>query len=111
MKRIKLFLVMLVTVLSSLSSMAHDFEVDGIYYNILSDTTVTVTYRGDDADSYSNEYSGHVIIPENVTYNSAIYSVTTIGYKAFLGCNGLTSVNIPNSVTTIAIMHSQVVVA
>ena len=32
---------------------AHDFEVDGIYYNITSSTdmTVAVTYRGD----YNNE--------------------------------------------------------
>lgn len=49
MKRIRLFLVLMATVLSSLSSMAHDFEVDGIYYNITSDTTVSVTYRGEKA--------------------------------------------------------------
>ena len=82
---------------------AEDFEVDGIYYNITSDTdkTVGVTYRGDYFDSYSNEYSGAVTIPESVTYNGNTYSVTSIGYKAFCACDNLTSVVIPNSVTSI----------
>ena len=48
---------------------AHDFEVDGIYYNISSSTdkTVAVTYRGNYYDSYSNEYSGSVVIPSTVS--------------------------------------------
>ena len=81
---------------------AHDFEVGGIYYNILSgvDKTVKVTYRGTSYDSY-NEYTGSVVIPESVTYNGNTYSVTSIGERAFYGCSGLTSVEIPNSVTSI----------
>ena len=80
---------------------AHDFEVDGIYYNYLSqeDKTVSVTYKGD--DYYYNEYSGNVVIPESVTYSGTTYSVTSIGSYAFDGCYGLTSIEIPNSVTSI----------
>ena len=82
---------------------AHDFEVDGIYYNILSeeDKTVEVTYGGDHYNSYSNEYTGSVVIPESVIYNSTTYSVTSIGDEAFFACTWLTSVTIPNSVTSI----------
>ena len=40
-------------------------------------------------------------IPATVTYNETIYSVTTIGNTAFFICSSLTSVSIPNSVTTI----------
>ena len=77
---------------------AHDFEVEGIYYNILSkeDRTVEVTYR----ESYI-EYSGNVVIPANVTYEGTTYSVTTIGNDAFNSCWYITSITIPNSVTTI----------
>lgn len=82
-------------------AMAHDFEVGGIYYSILSEKTVGVTYRGDSYNSYSNEYTGSVDIPSMVTYNDLTYSVTSIGDFAFDGCTGLTSVTIGNGVTNI----------
>ena len=87
----------------ALPSLAHDFEVDGIYYSITDATakTVEVTYRGSSYDSYTNEYSGSVIIPSSVTYSGTTYSVTSIGSSAFCDCTGLTSVTIPNSVTSI----------
>ena len=89
------------------NSLAHDIEAvnsDGItiYYMWNNDKTeLTVSYRGSDCDSYSNEYTGDVIIPKSVTYNGTIYSVTSIGESAFYNCSGLTSVTIPNSVTSI----------
>ena len=88
----------------ALPTFAHDFEVNGIYYNYLDETakTVKVTYKGDSYYSYSNEYTGAVSIPSSVTYNSTTYSVTSIGSSAFEGCTGLTSVTIPNSVISIA---------
>ena len=82
---------------------AHDFEVDGIYYNILSeeDKTVEVTYSGTYYSSDYYEYQGNVKIPETVTYNSNTYSVSSIGEEAFRYCSGLTSIVIPNSITSI----------
>ena len=42
-----------------------------------------------------------VIIPEYVEYENKKYKVTSIGYDAFNTCTSLTSVTIPNSVTSI----------
>ena len=77
--------------------LAHDFEVDGIYYNILSDNNVEVTKEGD----LGGSYSGNVIISKTVRYSGVAYSVTNIGDYAFINCNSLTSVEIPISVTNI----------
>ena len=87
----------------SLSALAHDFEVDGIYYNILDKTakTVEVTFSGGSYNKVDDEYTGDVVIPNSVTYGSTTFSVTAIGSGAFDGCTGLTSVTIPNSVTAI----------
>ncbi|MDE5723214.1 MAG: hypothetical protein K2H99_03415, partial [Paramuribaculum sp.] len=78
---------LLLAFITALTAMAYDFEVDGIYYSISSSTakTVSVTYKS------GNIYSGEIIIPEKVTYNSTEYSVIEIGNYAFSGCSGLTS--------------------
>ena len=102
---------------------AHDFEVDGIYFNKRGNEVI-VTYKGSSWNSYSNEYSGNVIIPSSVTFNGSTYlvasigdyafrncedmsnitipnTITTIGYSALSGCTGLTSIDLPNSITKI----------
>ena len=106
MKQIKLtFLLAVLMSMVGAKSFAYDIEVknaDGvtIYYNYINNSTeLEVTYRGSSASSYSNDYTGNVVIPSEVTYNNKTYSVTSIGENAFYGCYGLTSVTIPNSVT------------
>ena len=85
------------------NTLAHSFDVDGIYYNITDKIakTVEVTCKGSYNSDDSNYYSGSVTIPSSVTYSGTTYSVTSIGENAFEDCTGLTSVTIPNSVTTI----------
>ena len=96
-------LLAIVGLLLSSTALAHDFEVNGIYYNYLdkSAKTVAVTYKGSYHDSYDHEYTGAVSIPSSVTYNGTTYSVTEIGNHVFLGCSGLTAVTIPNTITKI----------
>ena len=97
MKTIKTTLLTITMLLCSIAVSAYDFEVDGIYYNITSsqDFTVEVTHR-----SHHN-YAGKKIIPESVSYNGNIYSVTNIGEYAFSDDDNLTSITIPHSVTSI----------
>ena len=100
MKHLFRFSVMLLALLLPALATAHDFEVDGIYYNINGNNAI-VTYKGPDFYSTANEYSGSVVIPATVTHNGTTYPVTAIGDRAFYDCTGLTSIDIPNSVTII----------
>ena len=99
-------LLLLVLMLLPMVASAHDIEVqngDGvtIYYNYINDgNKLEVTFRGTSYDEYSDEYTGNVVIPEEVTYMNSTYSVTSIGNYAFYNCSGLTSFTIGNSVTS-----------
>ena len=98
MKQAKFLLTSMALLLCSITISAHDFEIDGIYYNIQYSTYyVQVTNKG---KNYGG-YAGSVTIPTRVTYNGVTYEVTRIGYEAFRGCSSLTSIEIPNSVTSI----------
>ena len=100
MKNLITSAIMLMALLLPATAVAHDIEVDGIYYNINGDEA-TVTFRGTYTHSYSDEYTGDVTIPSAVTYGGTTYAVTAIGESAFLFCDEVTSVTIPNSVTSI----------
>lgn len=107
MKR-NLIITILLSVLMSMvgaKAFAHDIAVANagktIYYVWRNNhTELSVSFCGT-YYSYSNEYSGTIIIPESVEYGGNTYSVTSISEKAFRDCSGLTSVSIPNSVTSI----------
>ena len=104
MYKIKRLWLLAIMMCATLGTSAHDFEVDGFYYNITSSNspyTVEVTYLGLYYYWDNYRYTGNVTIPESVMYNSIIYSVTSIGNYAFYGCSDLSSVTIPNSVTSI----------
>ena len=107
MKQINLsFILIMLMSMVGLNTSAHDIEVknaDGktIYYNYVGTTELAVTYRSSSPYSYSNEYTGDIVIPESVTYSNETYSVTSIGDHAFYDCTELTSITIPNSVTSI----------
>ncbi|MFC2391184.1 MAG: leucine-rich repeat domain-containing protein, partial [Bacteroidota bacterium] len=74
----------------------YDFQVGQLYYNITDAANHKVAVV-----SGNNKPTGAIAIPATVVNGSNTYSVTSIGERAFHGCNGLTSINIPNGITSI----------
>lgn len=75
--------------LSHQDCLAYDFQVNGIYYNIISATqnTVEVTYNSKHTwngnEYYACNYSGYIKIPSSVQYMGITYKVLGIGEHAF----------------------------
>lgn len=97
--------VCLLAVLLPCLAVAHDFEVDGIYYNITSEEkkTVEVTNPSDNkiVDGGYKFYKDVVFVPEKVNYDGKEYTVTAIGESAFGSNDELLSVVMPNSIVSI----------
>ena len=116
MKRVLLFLFLFTC--AACCVFAQTFESGGIQYVILSSDDKTVA-----VERYCGDSVGSVIIPKTVRFDdeyavkeikdgafscckglssiSIPDGVTTIGYSAFMFCSGLTSIRIPKSVTSI----------
>ena len=100
----KTIIALVFAITGCMQAYAYSFEVNGIYYKTLNhtnNTAVEVSYKGASYNSYDNEYSGTVIIPNSVYYNGKFYPVIRIGGGAFRNCSSLTSLTIPSSVTEI----------
>lgn len=101
MKRI---IFSLVTLFTCVFAQSQIFDVNGIYYRIIEDTTANatngmiaaVTTMGD-----ADHYQGSVSIPSTVSINGTEYTVGAIMDMAFKGSNKLSSITIPASVTQI----------
>ena len=91
-------LLLLFAALLPLVASAHDFEVDGLNYTILSseDKTVSIA-RG------NIEPTGDLYIPATVIYEEFEYRVIEIGNNAFENCTNLTSAKLTPSIHTIGI--------
>lgn len=99
-------LLLIIVALLPIVASAYDVEIDGIYYNLVPKAKVAEV-------AGSSIREGSLVIPEIITYDNTNYSVTTICNRAFNNrtntsidgtygpYRGLTSVTIPNSVTTI----------
>ena len=101
----KNILVCLLALLLPCLAVAHDFEVDGIYYNITSEErkTVEVTDPSDKkvVDGGYKFYKDVVFIPEKVSYGGKEYTVTAIGESAFQYNYELLSIVMPNTIRSI----------
>lgn len=95
----KSFLMFFLATFCCMGALASNFDVDGIHYEMTSNTTVGVTFSSDKSNNYEGLTS--LVIPENVTYEGVTYNVTSIGSNAFMYCKSLESVVIPNTIDSI----------
>ena len=92
----KLFLLPFLAFLPLLAhAFAGEVEIDGINYFI------KTAGNAAEVRAKSGGYSGDIVIPPTVVYDGVTCNVILIANRAFYGCTSLTSVTIPNSVTSI----------
>lgn len=75
--------------------------IDGIYYNLDAKTETAEVTKGKTAGGDDINYTGEVIIPASIEKDYVTYHVTSIAGYAFQSCSQLTSVTIPEGVTSI----------
>ena len=88
----------------ALSTFATSIEYKGINYIIDEATsTAKVTYfaTSDNTPNETKKYSGEIDIPTKFKYNDVYYRVTSIGEKAFYGCENIAYINISGLITEI----------
>lgn len=94
MKRNKLtilFAVLMSTI--GIKAYAYDFEVDDLYYDIVSASDMTCKLVGKTANAGKD-----LVIPPNIVYNGKTLKVVSIGSNAL---GSLNSLKLPNSIKTI----------
>lgn len=101
----RIFLLLAAVFMLQTTLFAYDFYSTSpsghvLYYKIINDNEVYVTWQNSTLPSYSN-LSGAVTIPSSVTHGGNSYVVTGVDNSAFNCCFHITSITIPNSVTTI----------
>ena len=81
--------------LFSLHVSAQTFSYNGLKYELDGNTATVIKYYN------SSGFVINITIPSSIEYGGKQYSVTSISPDAFRNCSSLTSVTIPNSVTSI----------
>ncbi|MBQ2916657.1 MAG: leucine-rich repeat protein [Clostridia bacterium] len=104
MKNIKvlfLTMILLVAILllpcSANAAVGEIFINDGVEYKVLTEAGNTGTVQITDYDNNKAQ----LIIPEIITYDSKQYTVVDIANNAFSGCDTLTNIELPDSITGI----------
>ena len=96
MKKMTLLLSVLVFSFSAMAVVNDSFVIGDLTFTVLTEdgNSGTVSVK-----ATSKEISGKVIIPESVSNNGIVYTVTEIADQAFWKCSAMTSVKIPESIT------------
>ncbi|MCF0244471.1 MAG: leucine-rich repeat domain-containing protein [Bacteroidaceae bacterium] len=100
MKQFLNITIIAILALCSLTANAYDFTAttEGgtkLYLSYLSDSTCTLTSKG------GTPYCGDISIPSSVVFDRHTYRITAIASDAFLGCEELTSIELPEDIEAI----------
>ena len=87
-----------VMLLTFIDISAHDFEIDGIYYTVISPANYTCCVSGISEDL---DFSKEIIIPSTVSFLGKSLTVTSVGKEAF-SRSKISDISLPNSCTTIS---------
>ena len=91
----KIFTLMFAVMLAGQAWAQTTFEVDNLKYTVISDNTVSV------GAADTSQIIGDIVISSTVENGGSTYTITETSFRAFSGCNKLTSVIIPNTVIRI----------
>ena len=81
----------------------NDRADDGYIYTVVDGIRYRLRNNVAEVARQSFLLCGDIVLSGTITYNLAVYRVTSIGDRAFSGCGGLTSIVISDSVTSIGI--------
>ena len=85
--------ILLLACITALNLWAEEFKIGKFTFEIETPTTVRLSHADKDITK--------AFLSETIDYEGNSYTITSIGEHAFLDCSSLTSVTIPNSVTSI----------
>lgn len=80
----------------SITASAYDFEVDNMFYTVLSVPELTVSVAAS-----PDKYQGTITIPQSVEWSGRCFSVISIDRNAFYECGELKEIYIPTSIKTV----------
>lgn len=101
MKHAHAFLALLVVLTIPFVASAQYYEVDGIVYQITSETEHTAEVIPYYYSSLDGPYSGDVVVPQTVGLDGTDYTVTALGEEAFAGCHSLATLTLPTTIRSI----------
>jgi hypothetical protein len=90
-------LLFAIATLTSFQLNAHDFEVDGIYYNVIDPSALTCGVCGLDENNSNNE---NPIIPSHVSFSGKNLTVIEIQERAFEETD-IVSISLPSTCMSI----------
>lgn len=97
----KFWLALLLALSPTISSYAYDFKVDGICYQKIIGSYVSVTFSTSTSTTGGGYTSDTINIPDKVTYGGKTYYVMSITDHAFYKCSQIKCVNLPNIIEMI----------